>query len=100
MIGAWRTRVGAAAGVAIGLGLVLPASVAAHSLNATYESRLPLAVYLIGAAATVALSFAFVITRDVRAAAPETDAPGALPPAIIRRGLQVIGLLGWSWIVA
>ena len=53
-------------------------SVAAHSLNATYESRLPLAVYLVGAALTVALSFAFVITRDVRAASPAAEASGSL----------------------
>jgi hypothetical protein len=100
MINTWRARLGAATGAAIGFGLLLPASVAAHSLNATYESRLPLAVYLIGAALTVALSFAFVITRDVRAAAPMTDAPGSLPPVFIRRGLQMIGLFGWAWIVA
>jgi hypothetical protein len=100
MIGAWRARLSAAVGAAIGLGLVLPASVAAHSLNATYESRLPLAVYLIGAAVTVALSFAFVITRDVRATPTATANPGSLPPAIVRRGLQGVGLVGWGWIVA
>ncbi len=96
----WRARLGAAAGAAIGFGLVVPASAFAHSLGATYESRLPLAVYLIGAALTVALSFAFVITRDVRAAAPPTNAAGTLPPAVVRRGLQAIGLIGWGWIVA
>jgi hypothetical protein len=100
MIETWRARLGVAAGAAIGFGLILPASVVAHSLNARYESRLPLAVYLIGAAITVALSFAFVITRDVRAAPPPTTAAGTLPPAFIRRGLQVIGLVGWLWIVA
>jgi hypothetical protein len=89
----------AAVNAAIGLGLTVPESVAAHSLNATYESRLPLAVYLVGAAATVALSFVFVITRDVRAAAHTQRAPGTLPPAVVRRGLQVIGLVGWAWIV-
>jgi hypothetical protein len=80
--------------------MVVPASVAAHTLNATYESRLPLAVYLVGAATTVALSFAFVITRDVRAAPPVVESPGTLPPVILRRGLQTIGLIGWLWIVA
>ena len=95
-----RDRLGAAIGVAVGVVLLAPASVAAHSLNAVYESRLPLAVYLAGAAITVALSFAFVITRDVRAAAPREDAPGTLPPAIIRRGLQAIGLVAWAWIIA
>ena len=94
-----RERFGAAVSVAIGYALLVPTGVAAHTLNATYESRLPLAVYLAGAAITVALSFAFVITRDVRAA-PHIDAPGSLPPAIIRRGLQAIGLLAWAWIIA
>lgn len=96
----WRARLGAAATAAIGLGLTIPAGVAAHALNATYESRLPLAVYLVGAAATVALSFAFVITRDVRAAPPAVGGPGTLPPAIVRWGLQAIGLVGWAWIIA
>ena len=90
----WRTRLGGAVGAAIGLGLTLPASVAAHSMGVTYESRLPLAVYLVGAAATVALSFVFVITRDVRAAPPPVgDTPGTLPPAIIRRSLQLITIV-------
>jgi hypothetical protein len=96
---AWRRRLGAAISVAIGLALFVPARVAAHSLDATYESRLPLAVYLAGAAITVALSFAFVIMRDVRAAPSRMEDPGSLPPAIVRRGLQAIGLLAWVWIV-
>ena len=61
-------RVSAALGLAVGFAVFLPATVAAHSLNATYTSRLPLAVYVVGAATTVALSFIFVIVRDVRAA--------------------------------
>ncbi len=93
-------RVGFAAGLAALIAIIGPATVAAHTLNATYESRLPLAVYLVGAALTVALSFAFVIVRDVRAAPPVMDGPGVLPPALIRRGLQIIGLVGWLWIVA
>jgi hypothetical protein len=96
----WRARLGAAIGALIGLGLSVPASVVAHSLSATYVSRLPLAVYLVGAAATVALSFVFVITRDVRAAPPAPDAPAGLPPAVVRRGLRAIGLVGWAWIMA
>ncbi len=95
-----RERLGAAFGAAIGYAFLVPMSVAAHSLNATYESRLPLAVYLAGAALTVALSFAFVITRDVRAASPAAEASGSLPPAVIRRGLQALGLLAWVWIIA
>jgi hypothetical protein len=96
----WRTRLATAIGGAIGAGLLGPATVAAHSLNATYESRLPLAVYLVGAATTVALSFIFVITRDVRAAAPSPEGSGTFPPSIMRRGLQAIGLVAWLWIIA
>ena len=87
-------------GLALGLAFALPAAVAAHSLNATYESRLPLAVYLIGAATTVALSFVFVIVRDVRAAGPDLDAPGSLPPSWLRVGLRAVGLIAWAWIIA
>jgi hypothetical protein len=89
-----------ALGLAVGLAFVLPSAVAAHTLNATYSSRLPLAVYLVGAATTVALSFAFVIVRDVRAAPPAPDVPGSLPPAWLRYALRAIGLLGWLWIIA
>jgi hypothetical protein len=93
-------RVSASLGLALGLVATLPAAVAAHSLNPTYTSRLPLAVYVVGAAITVALSFAFVIVRDVRAAPPDLTSPGTLPPAWLRIGLRAIGLLGWAWIVA
>ena len=94
------TRLGAAIGLATGLAAALPAAVAAHQLSPTYQSRLPLAVYVVGAATTVALSFAFVIVRDVRAAPPELDAPGTLPPAWVRYPLRFLGLFGWAWIVA
>lgn len=94
------TRLGAAIGLALGLAAALPAAVAAHNLNPTYQSRLPLAVYVVGAATTVALSFAFVIVRDVRAAPPDLDAPGTLPPAWIRYPLRFLGAFGWAWIVA
>ena len=81
------------------IALAAPAAVAAHTLNPTYTSRLPLAVYLAGAAATVALSFVFVLVRDVRAERPETTA-GRMPPAWLRIGLRVLGLVAWAWIVA
>ena len=87
-------------GAAIGFAFVLPATVAAHASNATYSSRLPLAVYLVGAALTVALSFVFVIVRDVRATPPVLDAPSSLPPVWLRYGLRGVGLLGWAWIIA
>ena len=59
-----------AAGVGLGLAVALgaPSAVLAHGLSATYQSPLPLAVYLVGAASTVALSFLFVLARDMRAA--------------------------------
>lgn len=77
-----------------------PTTVLAHSLDATYQSRLPLVVYLVGAGLAVALSFAFILIADVRADPPPQDDGGRVPPAWIRRGLQAIGLVGWGWIVA
>jgi hypothetical protein len=96
----WRTRVASSLAFATGLALFLPAAVAAHNLNPTYTSRLPLAVYLVGAATTVALSFIFVIVRDVRAAPPDLTGAGSVPPAWIRSPLRFIGLLGWLWTIA
>jgi hypothetical protein len=84
----------------LGLLLAGPAAALAHSLSNTYQSRLPLVVYLAGAALTVALSFAFLLITDVRADPPSTSAPGRLPPAPIRFGLRAVGLIGWLWIVA
>jgi hypothetical protein len=81
------------------MALAAPATVAAHTLNNAYTSRLPLAVYLAGAATTVALSFVFVLVRDVRAERPDTSAPGRLPPTWLRWLLRVVGLVGWTWIV-
>ncbi len=98
--GRLAARVGSTLGLALGVALVLPAAAAAHTLNPTYESRLPLAVYLVGAALTVALSFAFVIVRDVRATPPVLDQVGTLPPAWLRYLLRAIGLFGWIWIIA
>jgi hypothetical protein len=83
-----------------GVLLATPSAVLGHALSATYQSRLPLAVYLAGAASTVALSFIFVLVRDVRAERPETTTDGHLPPALIRYALRAIGLVGWLWIVA
>ena len=90
---------GRALGFAIGFAFVVPSAVAAHSMNATYTSRLPLAVYLVGAATTVALSFAFVIVRDVRAAPPDVERAESLPPAPLRFILRAVGLVGWTWII-
>ena len=93
-------RLGAWLAATFGVALLLPATAAAHTLSATYESRLPLAVYLAGAATTVALSFAFVIVRDVRAAPSPSAGPGSLPPRPVRVGLRAVGLVGWAWIMA
>ena len=76
-----------------------PAATLAHSLDATYQSRLPLVVYLLGAAMAVALSFAFLLLADVRADPPTVTGAGRLPPAWLRNGLRAVGLIGWSWII-
>ena len=78
---------------------VAPDAVLGHQLNATYTSRLPLAVYLTGAAIAVGLSFLFVLARDVRATPPVPTGPGHLPPAVIRVVLRVVGLVAVAWIV-
>lgn len=88
------------AGVAVAtLLLAGPESALGHALSNTYQSRLPLVVYLAGAAVTVALSFAFLLLADIRAEPPTTDDPGRLPPAWLRGVLRAIGLIGWIWIV-
>ena len=100
MISRVRSRLFLILGPLVGV-LVLagPAAVLAHSLSNTYQSRLPLVVYLAGAALAVGLSFAFLLIADVRAEPPVIGA-GHRPPAAIRFGLRAIGLLGWIWIVA
>lgn len=96
----WRGRLAACVAGALGLAAILPAAAAAHGLNPTYTSRLPLAVYLVGAASAVALSFIFVIVRDVRATPPDLTGVGHLPPAWLRWLLRLIGIVGWLWIIA
>ena len=76
-----------------------PVTALGHSLSNTYQSRLPLVVYLAGAAIAVGLSFAFLLIADIRAEPPVTTA-GRVPPAPIRLLLRAIGLIGWIWIVA
>jgi hypothetical protein len=87
------------AGLAVAL-LAAPAAAAAHTLNATYESQLPLVVYLAGAGLAVALSFAFVLIRDLRAEPPPPDTRSFELAIPIRIGLRVLGVVGWAWIVA
>ncbi len=99
MIGRLAARLGAV--LLVGLAIAAaPAITLAHALDATYQSRLPLAVYLAGAGTTVALSFAFVLLRDLRADATLLDAPRTSAPRALRYVLRAIGLVGWLWIVA
>ncbi len=91
-------RLGTAVAVATIL-LAGPASSLAHTINGAYQSRLPLAVYLVGAALTVALSFAFLLIADIRAEPPPTNDPGSVPRRSLRLALRAIGLIGWFWIV-
>ena len=95
------SRIGVGVGALLAAAVLAPADVLGHSLNPTYTSRLPLAVYLVGAAMTVALSFAFVLARDVRARPPPVTATGR---TCRRRrsgsALRAIGLIAWLWIVA
>ncbi len=79
--------------------LALPATVAAHQLSKLFESRLPLAVYLIGAASAVGLSFVFVLAREVRSAPPNEAGTGRPVPVALRTTLRLIGLIGWAWII-
>jgi hypothetical protein len=79
--------------------LAAPSAVLAHALSNTYQSRLPLIVYLAGAAIAVGLSFAFLLIADVRAEPPVVG-EGRRPPAWLRYLLRSIGLVGWLWIVA
>jgi hypothetical protein len=79
--------------------LAAPSAVLGHSLSNTYQSRLPLIVYLAGAGIAVGLSFAFLLIADVRAEPPVTGA-GRVPPRWLRGLLRAIGLAGWLWIVA
>ena len=102
-LGRVRARAGSVSGglaAALAITLAAPAAVAAHTLNPTYTSRLPLAVYLAGAATTVALSFIFVLVRDVRAERPAMTGEGRLPPAPLRMAARAIGLIAWAWIIA
>ena len=92
-------RVLAVLGVGIAVAAA-PTTALAHALNPTYESQLPLVVYLAGAGLAVALSFAFVLVRDLRAEPPPANPRTfelAKPVAI---GLRALGLIGWTWIVA
>src|SRR4051812_43737142 len=79
--------------------LLGPATALGHSLSNTYQSRLPLIVYLAGAAIAVGLSFAFLLIADVRAEPPVTTA-GRVVPRWLRLVLHAVGLIGWLWLVA
>lgn len=89
--------IGIAAVTVVALGA--PALVTAHALSKSFESRLPLAVYLVGAAGAVALSFVFVLVRDLRAEPPRAVGRQHSVPAPLRGLLRAAGLLGWAWII-
>lgn len=89
----------AGAGTAIVAILGFPAAAGAHGLDSTYQSRLPLAVYLVGAGLAVALSFAFVLLRDLRAQPPAERSGERRPPAALRVALRLIGIVGLAWII-
>ncbi len=95
-----RGRSALAVGLTVLVGLAAPVEVSAHQLSATFESRLPLAVYLAGAAGAVALSFLFVLVRNVRANPPRDDGRRRTIPGPIQFLLRGIGLVGWAWIMA
>jgi hypothetical protein len=97
MTGLWRVV------AVLGVGIVVvaaPATAFAHALNPTYESQLPLVVYLAGAGLAVALSFAFVLIRDLRAEPPPANSRTFELARPVGIGLRVLGLIGWIWIVA
>jgi hypothetical protein len=82
---------------------LFPQAVLAHQLNERYEAPLPLVAYLAGAALAVAMSFVFVIVRKAPTAAEleqTTPARSRHVPALVRYGLQAVGLIAWVWIVA
>ncbi len=94
-----QRRIALAAPVVGAVLFAAPVGVLAHSLSNTYQSRLPLIVYLAGAAIAVGLSFAFLLVADVRAEPPVLPA-GRVPPRWLRLLLRAIGLIGWIWVVA
>jgi hypothetical protein len=79
--------------------LAAPGTVAAHQLAKSFESRLPLVVYLAGAGGAVGLSFLFVLLRDLRAEPPRADGKHVRVPGLLRYLLRAIGLAGWVWIM-
>ena len=92
-------RSGIMAGLAALATLAAPAVAAAHQLSRSFESRLPLAIYLAGAGGAVALSFTFVLLRDVRAEVPRDDGRRRTVPGSLRFVLRAIGLIAWAWIM-
>ncbi len=97
-------RAGGAARIiaTVGVGLVAfaaPSIALGHALARSFESRLPLAVYLAGAAGAVALSFIFVLARDVRIERPAEPRRAQRVPGALRTVLRAIGVIGLLWIL-
>ena len=65
-------RLAAALGGIAAASVLAPDVVLGHQLNATYTSRLPLAIYLAGAAIAVGLSFLFVLARVAKLSVERT----------------------------
>ncbi len=84
------------AGIAL---LALPGIALGHQLTGTFESPIPLPVYLAGAAAAVGLSFAVVLLRDVGGFGAGDPRPIAVP-RWLRAALRGAGIVGVAWIAA
>ena len=70
-----------------------------HQLTGTFESPIPLPVYLAGAAAAVALSFAVVFLRDVPSFGSAEERVRTVP-RWLRAGLRALGLVAVAWLLA
>jgi hypothetical protein len=79
--------------------LVLPGAALGHQLTGTFESPIPLPVYLAGAAAAVALSFAVVFLRDVPSFGSAEERVRTVP-RWLRTTLRALGLVAVAWLIA
>jgi hypothetical protein len=80
--------------------MFVPGSAAAHVLAEQYRAPLPLVAYVVGAALAVAMSFAFVMLRQPSPTREEVNTSTRRVPTAVRRGLRLVGLVAWLWIVA
>jgi hypothetical protein len=92
-------RLAAAAAASLVALLILPGAALGHTLTGTFESPIPLPVYLAGAAAAVALSFAVVFLRDVPSFGPAEERVRTVP-RWLRASLRALGLIAVAWLLA